>query len=95
VKWIISGIVLASAALLGAAPAQADSYSFISSLRAHGFSNIIGGNSAMLSQGFWVCDQLKQGYTRQQIANSFMWSNDVTIESAADFVWIATAELCS
>lgn len=86
-----AGLVLATAALLVAAPTSADPDSFISYMRAHGQMILPGTEGAWISGGYMLCDRLHEGMAPEQVQSivSPMMGRD-----PATYLFAAQHELC-
>ena len=84
----------AIAATVGIAPAaSASSTGFLNKVHAEGFWNT-RGDAGLLNQGYWICNELDNGYTVDNVAMRLDWVNSFNPGAVGAFAAIATFELC-
>jgi hypothetical protein len=71
------GAVLAVLAIATAVPAHADEQGYISDLRAHGVPVIPGLEQSWIGQGYMLCNQLRSGVSRANVAQSVTQADPV------------------
>lgn len=94
--WAACAATGAAIAASTAAPAKADSSSFLDAVHALGWYNRAFGDVGLLNQGYSVCRALANGYDGQQVATVIYRNTglDVSYDDAATFVVLAVSELC-
>lgn len=92
---ILIAALAAAAALIGAAPAQADSSDFLDRVQDLGWYDN-RGDAYLLDNGYLVCRLLARGYDGNDVARGIYRNTglDVTAADAIGFVIIAVEELC-
>ena len=73
---LVLATVLA-ALTLGAGTAHADDQGYISDLRAHGVPVIPGLENSWIGQGYMLCNQLRSGVPRAQVAQAVTQTDPV------------------
>jgi Protein of unknown function (DUF732) len=84
---VVAAAVVA-AAVFSAAPAQADDASYMADLRAHGAPIFPGMDSNWISQGHRLCNELRMGVSRANVAA------EVTQWDAGTYMDILQHDMC-
>jgi hypothetical protein len=87
---------LLAAAIVGAAPAHADTLSFLTDVKAAGFAADVGANAGLIQLGRYVCTTIAGGAPPEAVAEYiFTHSQLDNLDSARQFVTIAQNDLCT
>lgn len=94
--WAACAATGAAIAALTAAPAKADTGSFLDAVHDLGWYNRATGDVGLLTQGYAVCNALADGYSGPQVARQVYRATDwsVDMDDAAMFVIVAVTNLC-